>query len=153
MKAFAIGIVATVAFGLMVWLYGVEQHSKGYKQRDTEAQIEAAALIEQARQKEQAMVLDLEEAYYDAYEQKKLADATIASLTADTASLRSVINSQSKRLSLTGSTTGTDAVSAAAWVALDECVREYAAVAGVADGYVEDLRKGQGWARVVSSSP
>lgn len=153
MKAFAIGIVAAVVCGLLVWLYGLEQHRKGYQVRDTEAQIEAAQLIEQARKKEQAMALELEEAYHDAYEQNKVAQATIDTLRTDAHSLRQLITTQSKRLALSGSPTGADAVSAAAWVALEECVGRYAEVAGDADGYVEVLRKGQGWARVVSSTP
>lgn len=150
MKTFAIGVVAAVCFLLLVYLYGVQQHTKGYKQRSVEAEIEAAHLLEETRKKEHALLLELEEAYHDAYEQNKVAQATIDTLHADARSLRSVIATHRKQLTYSSTPTRADAASAAAWIALEECVGKYAEMAGVADGYVEVLRKGQGWGKVVN---
>lgn len=152
MKRFALGAVVVVILGVLVWLYGVQEHSRGYQKRSTEVELEKAVLLEQARKREHALLQELEEAYYDAYEQKKQADATIASLGSDVDRLRQTIATQRHQRQATTPATGIDGVSTSAWIALEECVQRYAEMAGDADRYVERLRIGQGWANALKKA-
>ena len=152
-KKYLAGFLAAVGVFFLVWLYGHYQFKEGFQKRDAQATKELAALTEEARKKEQHLLLELEEAYHDAYEQEQISQATIATLSDDVDRLRRSIKAKATSAKLPSSSTGTDAVAAACWVALEESVQRYAEMAGIADGYVEDLRKGQGWAKAVSSSP
>lgn len=144
--------LALVLAAAAVLLYGRYERRQGWNERDTAAQIEEGKLLAKARDTELAAQENMEKVQNDALEHKRIADAAIAAASADLAGLRRTIASQAARLKAAGATTGTDAIASACWIALDESVQRYSDVAGIADGYVERLRIGQGWADVIQKA-
>lgn len=132
--------------------YGQWQYERGHGAAQAAHKLELARLNEQARAKEIKLQTDMEKVRHDAYEQKQISDAAIASAHSSADRLRKTITDQKRQLATAQATARAHATATACWIVLDESVREYEAVARDADGYVERLRIGQGWAEVVESS-
>lgn len=94
----------------------------------------------------------MEKVRHDAHEQKQISDAAIASAHTAADRLRKTITDQKRQLATAQATARANAAATRCWVVLDESIREYESVAKAADGYVERLRIGQGWAQVIESA-
>lgn len=132
--------------------YGQWQYERGYGAAQAAHKLELARLNEQARAKEIKLQADMEKVRHDAYEQKQISDAAIASAHSSADRLRRTITDQKRQLATAQATARAHASATACWVVLDESVREYEAVARDADGLVERIRIGQGWARAIESA-
>ena len=143
------GFLAVVVLGFG---YGQYQYARGHSAADTAHKLEIARLNNEARQKEIKLQTDMEKVRHDAHEQKQISDAAIASAHSSADRLRRTITDQKRQLASAKSAARANAASAACWIVLDESIKEYETVAGNADGRVEQLRIGQGWARVIESA-
>ena len=143
------GFLAVVVLGFGC---GQLQYQRGHDAAQTAHKLELARLNEQARAAEIAAQTEMEKVRHDAYEQKQISDAAIASAHSSADRLRRTITDQKRQLASAKSAARANAASAACWIVLDESVREYEAVARDADGLVERIRIGQGWARVIESA-
>lgn len=132
--------------------YGQLQYQRGHDAAQTAHKLELAKLNEQARAAEIAAQTEMEKVRHDAYEQKQISDAAIASAHSSADRLRRTITDQKRQLATAQATARAHAAAASCWVVLDESVREYEAVARDADGLVERIRIGQGWAEVIDSA-
>lgn len=148
-KIVGIGIAAALVAGFG---YGQLQYQRGHDAAQTAHKLELARLNEQARAAEIAAQTEMEKVRHDAHEQKQISEAAVASAHASAERLRRTITDQKRQLATAQATARANAAATTCWVVLDESVREYEALAGDADGYVEQLRIGQGWARVIESA-
>lgn len=148
-KLMAYGLVAVVVLGFG---YGQLQYERGHKAAEAAHKLELARLNEQARQKEIKLQTDMEKARHDAFEQKQISDAAIANAHSAAERLRRTITDQKRQLATAQASARANAAAASCWGVLDESIREYESVAKDADGYVERLRIGQGWAEVIDSA-
>ncbi|MBK1780547.1 hypothetical protein JHL22_04895 [Advenella sp. WQ 585] len=148
-KILGIGIAAALVAGFG---YGQLQYERGHSTAQTAYKLELAKLNEQARAAEIAAQTEMEKVRHDANEQKQISDAAIASAHSSADRLRRTITDQKRQLATAQATARAHASAAACWGILDESIREYEAVARDADGLVERLRIGQGWARVIESA-
>lgn len=143
------GLLAAVVLGFG---YGQLQYERGYKTAEAAHTLEIARLNEQARAKEIQLQTDMEKVRHDAHEQKQISDAAIASAHSAAERLRKTITDQKRQLETAQASARANAAATSCWGVLDESIREYESVAKDADGYVERLRIGQGWAEVIESS-
>lgn len=143
------GFLAVVVLGFG---YGQLQYQRGHSAAQTAHKLELAALNEQARAAEIAAQTEMEKVRHDAYKQKQISEAAVASAHNSAERLRRTITDQKRQLATAQATARAHAAATACWGILDESIREYESVARDADGFVERLRIGQGWAEVVESS-
>ena len=143
------GLLATIVLGFG---YGQLQYQRGHDAAQTAHKLELVRLNEQARAAEIAAQTEMEKVRHDAYEQKQISDAAIASAHSSADRLRRTITDQKRQLATAQATARAHASATACWGILDESIREYEQVARDADGFVERLRIGQGWARVIESA-
>ena len=132
--------------------YGQWQYERGHKAAETAYALEIARLNEQTRAKEIKLQTDMEKVRHDAQEQKQVSAAAIASAHTAAERLRKTITDQKRQLATAQSAARANAAAASCWGVLDESIREYEQVARDADGFVERLRIGQGWAEVIDSA-
>lgn len=132
--------------------YGQWQYERGHKAAETAYALDIARLNEQAREKEIKLQTDMEKVRHDAQEQKQISDAAIASAHSAADRLRKTITDQKRQLATAQASARANAAAASCWSVLGESIREYEQVAKDADGFVERLRIGQGWAEVIDSA-
>lgn len=148
-KPLAYGLLAAVVLGFG---YGQWQYERGHGAAQAAHKLEMARLNEQARAAEIAAQTEMEKVRHDAHEQKQISEAAVASAHTAADRLRRTITDQKRQLATAQATARAHASATACWGILDESIREYEQVARDADGFVERLRIGQGWAEVVESS-
>ncbi|MDD3757720.1 MAG: DUF2514 family protein [Advenella sp.] len=151
-KRYLIGAGVCVAVLAGIWGYGQHKYSRGYTTAQTDHQLELAQLNDAARQKELAIQKNYEEMINDAHQQKQVAEAAAADLDAVNSRLRKTISNQAAKLKSASATASAHVSLASCWRVLDESVTEYGKVAKDADGLVERLRAGQGWARAIEQA-
>ena len=132
--------------------YGQLQYERGHSTAQTAHKLELAKLNEQARAAEIAAQTEMEKVRHDAYKQKQISEAAVASAHTAAERLRKTITDQKRQLATAKVTARANAAATTCWVVLDESIREYEAVARDADGFVERIRIGQGWAEVIDSA-
>ena len=145
--AYAFVAIMVLGFG-----YGQWQYERGHKAAETAHTLELARLNEQARAKEIKLQTDMDKVRHDAHEQKQASDAAIAIAHSSADRLRRTITDQKRQLATAQAAARANAAATSCWSVLDESIREYESVAKAADGYVERLRVGQGWAEVIDSA-
>lgn len=148
-KILGIGIAAALVAGFG---YGQLQYERGHSAAQTAHKLELAKLNEKARAAEIAAQTEMEKVRHDAHEQKQISEAAVASAHTAADRLRRTITDQKRQLATAQSAARANAAAASCWGVLNESVREYEAVARDADGLVERIRIGQGWARVIESA-
>lgn len=143
------GFLAAIVLGFG---YGQYQYARGHDAAQTAHKLELAKLNEQARAAEIAAQTEMEKVRHDAHEQKQISEAAVASARNSADRLRRTITDQKRQLATAQAAARAHASATACWSVLDESIREYEQVAKDADGYVERLRIGQGWAEVIDSA-
>lgn len=146
-KIVGIGIAGVLVLGFG---YGQLQYQRGHDAAQTAHKLELAALNEQARAAEIAAQTEMEKARHDAHEQKQISEAAVASARNSAERLRKTISDQKRQLATAQSAARANAAATTCWGVLDESIGRYEAVARDADGLIERIRIGQGWARAVS---
>ncbi|ANN76812.1 hypothetical protein [Bordetella flabilis] len=151
--AAAAGLALALAAVFGVKWYGHTQYAAGHAQAQLEAQAAAAELAEKYRAQEQAWAQQMEaERAQDAIDrQKAAADLAGQRLVAD--SLRGQLAAGARRAAAEARAAGRDVATAQApWLVLEECRREYDALAADAESINDDFRAVQGWGRVTQGS-
>lgn len=144
------GAAVVLAAVLGIRWYGHSQYTAGRAQAELEAQAVAAKLSEQYRAQERAWskqmeaeraqdTLDRQKAAAELDGQRRVADGLRAQLAAGT-----------RHAAAAARAAGADVAAAQApWLVLEECRREYDALAADAESLNDDFRTVQGWGRVI----
>lgn len=143
-------IIAASAGGTAYLL--INHYEKAISDLRRKAAADALIAAESARKSEQNKANHLEKEraiYVDALAQTR---AALDDARRQSDGLRDTIALERRRASqATSAATRNNAAAAAAWVVLDECRQEYAAMAAVADELNDRLRLGTGYARAVNA--
>lgn len=152
-KPLSVALVLLAVAAAVGW-YGHEQYKAGYAARNVLAQQQAAKLLANSRAVETKAQTQMEAVRNDANQQKQVAVAAIDNLRGESDRLRDAIADAARRAKAqaSGTTARADAAATRAWNVLEACRVRYAAVVSDTDGYVEDLRIGQGWAKVIMNA-